>query len=236
MSTKTILLFSGGLDSTVLLYHLLHKGNNVKALSIHYGQRHEKELLSARHIAEGLGVEHRVIDLSAVRPLLYGSSQTSDDIGVPEGHYAEESMKVTVVPNRNMMMLSVAVAWAISEKADIVAYAAHSGDHAIYPDCRKDFVRSMRTAVALCDWHTVTILTPFIEFTKDEIVAEGMLLNVPFEDTWSCYKGGDVACGRCGTCVERLEAFAVVGIADPLPYEDSAFYKFVKRNVKEVQQ
>ena len=145
---KTVLIYSGGLDSTVLLYELLAQGDDVAALSVDYGQRHRREIDAAQSIAASLGVEHRVADLSGIRGLLAGSSQTSDDVDVPEGHYAEESMKATVVPNRNMIMLSLAVGWAISRKADRVAYAAHGGDHAIYPDCRAEFVDALARAVA----------------------------------------------------------------------------------------
>src|SRR5687767_1696679 len=140
---KTVAIFSGGLDSTVLLYDLVAAGDQVLALSIDYGQRHRKELDHARAIAAGLGLEHRIADLRGITPLLGGSSQTSDHVPVPYGHYAEETMKLTVVPNRNMIMLAVAGGWAIAEKADRLAYGAHSGDHTIYPDCRPEFAAAM---------------------------------------------------------------------------------------------
>ena len=131
----TVLIYSGGIDSTTLLYLLLSEGYRVKALGIDYGQRHRKELAAAREICKNLDVEFRVADLSELSVLLAGSALTSQEIGVPEGHYQDETMKLTVVPNRNMLMLSVAIAWAISSKFHSVAYAAHAGDHAIYPDC-----------------------------------------------------------------------------------------------------
>lgn len=215
---KTIVIFSGGLDSTTLLYSLKEQGRDLKALSINYGQRHLRELDFAAKTCALLGVEHKTVDLSGLRPLLGGSSQTDSSVPVPEGHYAAENMKLTVVPNRNMLMLSVAAAWAISEKADTIAYAAHAGDHAIYPDCREEFVQALNGALALADWHQVAIERPFVSITKGQIVKVGSLLNVPFNDTWSCYKGEDKHCGACGTCVERREAFLEAGVTDPTPY------------------
>jgi 7-cyano-7-deazaguanine synthase len=215
---KTILIYSGGMDSTVLLYHLLNEGYTVKALSVDYGQRHKKEIECARLITQRLNVEHLVADLTGITSLLGGSSLTSADIDVPEGHYAEDNMKATVVPNRNMIMLSVATGWAISTKCDSVSYAAHSGDHAIYPDCREEFAQAVDQAIQLADWHKVVLNRPFVTLTKADIVALGSKLGVPFEDTWSCYKGGDLHCGRCGTCVERREAFHLAGVEDPTPY------------------
>ncbi len=215
---KTVLCFSGGLDSTVLLYHLLAKGQEVRCLSVDYGQRHRKELAAAREIAAVAKVEHKTVDLRAVRELMEGSSQTSDSLAVPEGHYAEESMKLTVVPNRNMVLLSLATAWAVSTKSDSVAYAAHAGDHAIYPDCRSEFADAMAVAMGLCDWHKVQLVRPFVTWSKADIAKEGAKLAAPLHLTWSCYKGGELHCGKCGTCVERREAFALAGVTDPTRY------------------
>lgn len=217
---KVVHLFSGGLDSTTALYWLLKQGYEVSALSIHYGQRHQKELQYAAHLCELLKLESKSVDLSAIQPLIASSSQTSDDLEVPEGHYADENMKLTVVPNRNMMMLSVAAAWAISKKADAVCYAAHSGDHTIYPDCRPEFAEAISAVFKICDWHSIELLTPFIDKTKTEIVKIGCELKVPFVKTWSCYKGLDKHCGKCGTCIERKEAFSNLNREDPTPYED----------------
>ena len=219
MKRKTVLIYSGGMDSTVLLYDLLAEGDEVATLSINYGQRHRRELEAAEAIAGCLGVEHHTADLSALRPLLAGSSQTSAGIAVPHGHYAAETMKLTVVPNRNMLMLAVAGAWAISRKADCVAYAAHAGDHAIYPDCREEFVRPLAQALENADWHRVKIARPFIEMTKAEICALGSRLVVPFGVTYSCYEGRERHCGKCGTCVERKEAFQLANVNDPTDYE-----------------
>jgi 7-cyano-7-deazaguanine synthase len=218
MAKQAVILLSGGLDSTVLLYHLLAEGMQVLALSVDYGQRHRRELEAARAIASRAGVEHRVADLSAITGLLGGSALTSAEIEVPLGHYEDETMKATVVPNRNMLLLALATAWAISTGSDAVAYAAHSGDHAIYPDCRPEFAEAMAQAISLCDWHSVTLLRPFVGMTKAEIVRRGVELGAPLEMTWSCYQGKTVHCGACGTCVERREAFVLAGAPDPTEY------------------
>jgi 7-cyano-7-deazaguanine synthase len=224
---KSILIYSGGLDSTVLLYDLLKQGHEVHCLSVDYGQRHRREIESAKAITAWLGVDHQVADLRSITGLLAGSSQTSPDVQVPEGHYAAESMKLTVVPNRNMILLSVAVGWAISLKAHQVVYAAHGGDHAIYPDCRPDFVDALKHAVTLADWHQVNLRGPYTAIDKSDIVKIGDRLRVPFEKTWSCYNGGDLHCGRCSTCVERREAFEKAAVADPTEYGDRDFWRTV---------
>lgn len=215
---KTVLIYSGGLDSTVLLYMLLNHKHEVKCLSVNYGQRHRKELYHASLICRNLGVQWEEADLSGNSFLFAGSSQTSPNVPVPEGHYAEESMKATVVPNRNMVMLSLATAWAVATKSDNVCYAAHGGDHTIYPDCREEFANGMARVMKLCDWHSVHLLRPFMHISKADIVKLGHNLQVPFAETWSCYKGEDQHCGACGTCVERREAFVLAGVPDPTTY------------------
>ncbi|MGB0745055.1 MAG: 7-cyano-7-deazaguanine synthase QueC [Opitutales bacterium] len=219
---KTLVIYSGGLDSTVLLYELHQAGHEVGALSINYGQRHACELECAASICRELGIKHRVADLSAIQALLAGSSLTSPEIEVAEGHYTEERMKTTVVPNRNMILLAIATGHALSIGAQEVAYAAHSGDHAIYPDCRNEFADAMAQAMTLCDWKQVELSRPFVDWTKAEIVKRGAELGVPFERTWSCYKGGETHCGRCGTCIERREAFDLAGVEDPTEYAAGA--------------
>ena len=215
---KTVIVYSGGLDSTVLLYHLRASGHELHALSIDYGQRHRCELDRAADLCEELGIPHPTADLSAIQPLLAGNSLTSPEIEVAEGHYTEESMKSTVVPNRNMIFLALATGHALSIKAGQVAYAAHSGDHAIYPDCRNEFAEAMAAAIRIADWNPVELVRPFVDWTKADIVRRGDELGVPFARTWSCYKGGAQHCGRCGTCIERREAFDLAEIEDPTPY------------------
>ena len=219
---KIVIIYSGGLDSTTLLYHLQAAGHDVHALSINYGQRHQCELDHAATICADLGIPHPTADISAIRPLLAGSSLTSPEIEVAHGHYTEESMKSTVVPNRNMIFLSVATGHALSINADQIAYAAHSGDHAIYPDCRNDFADAMAAAIRLADWESVELVRPFIDWTKADIVRRAAELNVPFDQTWSCYNGGVEHCGRCGTCVERREAFDLASVDDPTVYASGA--------------
>lgn len=215
---KTILIYSGGLDSTTLLYKLVREGHEIKCLSINYGQKHKKEINSAKYFCENLKVQHEIIDLSDVAKLISSSSLTSD-LEVPEGHYAEDSMKVTVVPNRNMIMLSLAIGWAINEKFDYVAYAAHNGDHTIYPDCREEFADYISRAAELADWHPVKVIRPFIKISKTDIAKIAGELNIEINKTWSCYKGEEFHCGKCGTCVERIEALELAGINDNTIYK-----------------
>jgi len=216
---RTVLIHSGGMDSTTLLYHLLNEGHEVLALSVDYGQRHAVEISHARATAREKGVRHEVADIAEVGRLLKGSSLTSRDIAVPEGHYTEESMKATVVPNRNMILLSIAAGWALAEGCETVSYAAHSGDHAIYPDCREAFAQALDKTIQLADWNPVSLYRPFIGKTKADLARLGRDLGVPFAKTWSCYQGGEIHCGRCGTCVERREAFSLAGMEDPTRYE-----------------
>ncbi len=216
---NAVAIASGGLDSTVLLWKLRNDGHVVKALGFDYGQRHRVELKALRAICERGQFPLQVVDLSSLGSVIAGdSSQLNPEVEVPEGHYADETMKQTVVPNRNMIMLSVAIGHAVATGAEAVAYGAHAGDHAIYPDCREPFAAAMGDAARLCDWNPVELLRPFVRMSKAEIVAEGSRLHAPLEVTWSCYKGGDVHCGRCGTCVERREAFEQAGVQDPTEY------------------
>jgi len=215
---RTVLIHSGGIDSTVLLAHLLAEGREVFALSVDYGQRHRRELEAARQICARYGVKHQVADLRALAPLFGANALTDAQVAVPEGHYEEASMKATVVPNRNMLLIAVAASWAMSLKASSVAYGAHGGDHAIYPDCRPVFAEALDKAIRLADWHEVSLERPFVGMDKTAIVRRGAELRAPLELTWSCYVGGERHCGKCGTCVERKEAFVRAGVADPTVY------------------
>ena len=198
--------FSGGMDSATLLTYLHDRGDTVRALGFDYGQRHVKELEVAREFARGLGVSFEVVSLRGLTGLLDQSALTNPDIAVPEGHYEEESMKATVVPNRNMIMLSAAIGYAENSGFDAVAIANHAGDHAIYPDCRPEFVDAMDTAAQLGTYNHIRVLSPFRNLSKTAIAALGIDMGIDYDKTWSCYKGGTVQCGVCGTCTERLEA------------------------------
>lgn len=227
MKKKIVVVLSGGLDSSVLLSKLVADGHECRAISIFYGQRHARELKAAEQVSLGLGVEHKIIDLHDLQQLMTGSSQTDSSVEVPHGHYAAENMKLTVVPNRNMILLAVAGAWAISTKSDEIAYAAHSGDHAVYPDCREEFVQPLAQALFNADWHHVAISRPFLQMTKAQIVREGIALDHAFEGTrqkilpltYSCYEGQPVHCALCGTCQERRSAFRDALVLDPTIYD-----------------
>lgn len=212
-----LIIYSGGLDSTVLLYKLAAEGRADGALSINYGQKHVKELEFARFNAEKLGVPFQTLDLGCLAPL-WGDNSLTSAAEVPDGNYDEENMKSTVVPNRNMIMLSIAAARAIAIGSDSVAYAAHGGDHAIYPDCRNEFADALAATLALCHYEPIKLERPFVDFSKADIVKLGAKLGVDFSKTWSCYKGGAAHCGTCGTCTERKAAFIEAGVADPTEY------------------
>lgn len=220
---SAIAVYSGGMDSTVMLSAMLEQGIEVKgALTIDYGQKHRKEIEAAVEICAEMGIEHRIADLRGIASLFGRSGLTDSETEVPDGHYEAESMKQTVVPNRNMILISVATAWAITKEAEAVAYAAHSGDHAIYPDCREEFASALDDAIRLCDWSSVWLYRPFVNLSKQAIATEGARLASPLGKTWSCYKGGALHCGKCGTCIERREAFHLAKIEDPTRYASDA--------------
>ena len=217
---RCVIILSGGMDSTTLLYRLIDEKREIFALSFNYGQKHAKELDCAQNICKRYDIPHKIIDLKYLTQAgIFGSSSLTSEVAVPEGHYADESMKSTVVPNRNMIMLSMAIAYTLSLGAATVFYGAHAGDHAIYPDCRPVFVDKMRDVAAVCHYYPVAIEAPFLNISKGDIVTQGLKLNVDYGATWTCYKGLDKACGKCGSCIERLEAFAQNNATDPLEYE-----------------
>jgi 7-cyano-7-deazaguanine synthase len=221
VSKKAVAIVSGGTDSVTLAYRLASEGYSLHLLSVDYGQRHLKELEYARLCAERLDANFDVADISGVGRLLKGSALT-DELSVPHGHYAAPNMAITVVPNRNAILLSIAYGVAVAEGAKIVAIGVHAGDHFVYPDCRPEFVEAFdemqKKAVEGFGEESLRLYAPFLEWSKAEIVAAGARLGVPYADTWSCYEGGEVHCGRCGTCVERREAFQVAGVQDPTVY------------------
>ncbi len=221
-----VVCFSGGMDSTALAYKIARRdGFDLHLVSFDYGQRHAKEIEYAMLTAEQLQAKHSVIDLKGVGSFLSGSALTSD-IEVPEGHYADETMKLTVVPNRNAIMLSICFGIAVAENARIVATAVHAGDHFIYPDCRPEFIHLFRRMQqAACEGFgnpDLSLDAPFVKLTKRDIAMIGESAGVPWDETWSCYKGGELHCGKCGTCVERREAFDQAGVVDPTEYEDES--------------
>lgn len=211
-----VVILSGGMDSSTVLYEAKARGHKVSAaLTFNYGQRHAKEIRSARAIAHAAGVRHEVVRLPS--SLFLGSALTGKG-KVPHGHYTAPSMKRTLVPNRNLVLLSLAAAYAQSVRAAVVFYGAHAGDHAIYPDCRPGFFDAAREAVQQGTGGAVELVAPYMHMTKKDIVLEGTDLAVPYALTWSCYEGGRYHCGKCGTCVERMEAFSLAAVKDPTVY------------------
>ncbi len=212
---KTIFILSGGLDSATALYTVRQEHEVVEALTFDYGQRHRREIASAQKICETVGLKHRVVDVRNLQELLPGSSLTSSDIATPHGHYEDENMKQTIVPNRNAIFLNIAAGYAISQKIFAIGLWVHAGDHFIYPDCRPEFIASQEKTLSLANDIAFHLLAPFLHLSKTEIVKKGIALGVPFELTWTCYEGGQRACGKCGACIERIGAFRDNGLRDP---------------------
>ncbi len=213
----SIIVLSGGMDSTTLLHE--YKERIALAVTFDYGANHnEREINCARINCERLGIRHIVIPLSFMGKY-FKSSLLSGADAIPEGHYAAENMKSTVVPFRNGIMLSIACGLAESNGLKYVMIANHSGDHAIYPDCRAPFIDAMSQAMQHGTYDGVTIIAPYTNITKGDIARRGKAVGVDYALTYSCYKGGAKHCGKCGTCVERKEALADAGIADPTEYE-----------------
>ena len=215
---KAVVIYSGGMDSFTLLNKVVKEGNDVYALTFNYGQKQIKEVLVAQAVCKQLNVPHKLLDISPINQLMQSSSLIGNE-EVPEGHYESESMKSTVVPNRNMILLSLAIGYAVDIKAAKVYYGAHSGDHAIYPDCRPEFVHKMNEVAGIANYEHVSIETPYLNYSKGEILTDGLNMGLTYENTWTCYNGREKACGKCGACVERLEAFAENNTTDPLQYE-----------------
>ena len=217
MNKKAVVIISGGMDSTVMLHDVIKQGYEIiGALSFNYGQKHAKELGFALKTCLRLGIDHSIVDLKNLQVLL--ASALTTDKPIPEGFYEGENMKQTVVPSRNTIMLSIASGYAVSKGAGIVFYGAHAGDHTIYPDCRPEYIKKLNACLKIANFEPVKVIAPYQDLTKVEIIKKGLELGVRFRDTWTCYKGGEVSCGKCGSCQERLAAFKANGIEDPSEY------------------
>jgi 7-cyano-7-deazaguanine synthase len=220
--TRAVAIVSGGMDSVVLAHMLKAEGYDMSLVSFDYGQRHSKELNFAEDCAKDIDASWHLVDLSNMSDLLENSALTNSAMEVPDGHYAEQTMRITVVPNRNAIMLNIAAGLAITMGAKHVATGVHGGDHYIYPDCRPAFIKAIDAMLCVAtDGFAVPgfgVLAPFLNWTKADIAAEGARLGVDFTKTWSCYKGGAVHCGACGTCFERREAFRDAEVTDPTEY------------------
>lgn len=213
----SVIIVSGGMDSITLLYD--RKAEIALGISFDYGSKHNaKEIPLAKMHCERLGIKHITIELGFMQKYFQSSLlQGGEDI--PEGHYADENMKSTVVPFRNGIMLSIAAGIAESNGLKKVLIANHGGDHAIYPDCRQEFINAMSVATKAGTYVDVEVVGPYTNITKSDIARRGKELGLDYSETWSCYKGGEVHCGKCGTCVERKEALAEAGITDTTIYE-----------------
>ena len=221
---KAVVVLSGGMDSATALYQAKADGYELYAISFDYGQRHKKELDFATLLAKEAGVvKHHIVDLTSITKLIDTSSLTNEAIEVPEGHYAAENMKSTVVPNRNMIMYAVAIGYAVNINAKAMYVGVHAGDHFIYPDCRPEFIELLDVIAKSANEGFIEkdfrVVAPFMYKTKAEIAGIGTELQIPYELTWSCYKGTEKHCGKCGTCVERKEAFELAKVKDPTEYE-----------------
>ncbi len=222
MSKRAVVIVSGGIDSVTLLYKTLNDGFEPYVLTFLYGQRHRREIDSAESICASLGVQHRVVDISDMKGLLSGSALTDSSVDVPEvpetaEHY--DTLKSTIVPNRNAIFLSIAIGYAVSLGADRVFFGAHFSDRGVYPDCRKEFVEAFQLSERLAtDNPSLVIDAPFVDIEKSGIVKVGDALGVPFRETWTCYNGGEVHCGLCSSCRERRRAFSEAGVTDPTEY------------------
>jgi 7-cyano-7-deazaguanine synthase len=215
---RDLILLSGGMDSTTALALSAAEGTARGALAVDYGQRHRRELAAAEQVAEYFSVPLRVLDLQAWGRLLEGSALTDRNVAVPHGNYEASTMADTVVPNRNATFLMAAVGIAQATALDRVVIAVHGGDHDIYADCRPEFVAAANQTCLIATEGAVSVYAPFASCSKAEVARLASRLQAPIGLTWSCYEGGDLHCGRCGTCNERREAFRDAGVEDPTIY------------------
>jgi len=234
---KAVVVVSGGMDSVTLLYHTLNKGYECYAISFDYGQRHKRELKMAEATCTKLLVPHKIIDVKSINQLLPGSSLTDKSVDVPKGLYSDNTMKATVVPNRNMVFLSIASAYALSIGARVVALGIHAGDHAIYPDCREEFLNLCNKTVNAGNlwFKPIKFYAPYLHKSKGEIVADGLKLDVDYKLTHTCYVGKNQPCGKCGSCTERIEAFFANNVKDPL-YKDVREWAIAVNHVESLKK
>ncbi|GLF98812.1 7-cyano-7-deazaguanine synthase QueC [Streptomyces yaizuensis] len=220
---RVVVVLSGGMDSTTLMAHYAALGSDLVAVTVDYGRRHRREIESAARVARHFGARHLVVDLHGLGQHFRGSALTDHGVEVFDGHGAEESMRSTVVPNRNAVLANVAVSVAVAERAATVALAMHTGDRTVYPDCRPAFVSALADLVAVANegFPTPRVEAPFLTWSKADVATHGTRLGAPLEISWSCYKGASRHCGTCGTCYERREAFRDAGVADPTDYADA---------------
>lgn len=218
-NATTVVIYSGGMDSYTVLHRALREGLTVHALSFDYGQRHTRELDTARQVCSTLGVPHQVVDIRAIHGLIDNSALTNSEQPMPQADYAADNLRATVVPNRNMILLSLAIAKAVNIGAGRVDYGAHGGDHVLYPDCRPEFVEAMNHVAGIANFEPVTLHAPYLSSSKADILREGLAMGLDYRHTWTCYQGRELACGVCGSCRERLEAFAANDVTDPLAYD-----------------
>jgi len=230
---KVLVIYSGGMDSFTTLHKAISIGAEVHAINFNYNQKHIVEMDCAKRVCEANNIPLKIVDISCLAELASSSALTGG-CEVPKGHYEDASMKATVVANRNMVLLAMAASYAIDIGCTQLWYGAHSGDHAIYPDCRPAFVEAMQNVLKLCDYEELELVVPYLHGDKKTILLEGYGMNLDYYDTWTCYdpqkacgpnpEGGtesslrDVACGECGSCQERLEGFRDAGLIDPLEY------------------
>ena len=215
---STVVIYSGGMDSYTVLHRALREGLAVHALSFDYGQRHRRELDVARQVCESLAIPHQVVDIRAIHGLIDNSALTNAALTMPQGEYDADSLHSTVVPNRNMILLSLAIAKAVNIGANRVDYGAHGGDHVLYPDCRPAFVEAMNDVAQIANFEPVTVHAPYLASSKADILRDGLAMGLDYRYTWTCYEGQQLACGQCGSCRERLAAFAANHSVDPLDY------------------
>ena len=215
---KDVILLSGGLDSTTALAAAHARGTAARVVAVDYGQRHLRELDAARRIAHRYGVPFHLLDFRSWGASLPGTALTDPNVPVPHGHYAADSMRTTVVPNRNAVLLMAAAGIADAYDCQRVVTAVHAGDHPVYPDCRPDFIAAARQTITVATDGRIGLLAPFLTDTKTDIARMAYDLGAPIGLTWSCYEGGEWHCGKCGTCTERREAFELAGREDPTTY------------------